>query len=46
MFQQLPQEAIQYEIAISRHENLQESQKFCQLSGVNFITFLHQFLLN
>ena len=46
MFQQLPQEVILCEIAISRHKNTQVSQKFCQLSGVNFITFLHQFLLN
>ena len=46
MLQHLPQEVILCEIAISRHENQQESQKFCQLSGVNFITFLHQFLLN
>ena len=46
MYQQLPQEAIPYEIAISRHEIQQVSQKFCQLSGVNFITFSQQFSLN
>jgi len=41
MLQQLPQEVIPCEIALSRHENMQVSQKFCQLSGVNFITFSH-----
>lgn len=46
MYQPLPQEVISSEIVISRRENLYGSQKFCQLSGVNFITFLHQFSLN
>ena len=46
MLQQLPQEVIPCEIAIFRHENTQDSQKFCQLSGVNFITFSQQFSLN
>ncbi|PBO84853.1 MAG: hypothetical protein COA77_07110 [Thaumarchaeota archaeon] len=43
MFQQLPQEVIPCEIAISRHEIPQESQKFCQLLGVTFITFYINF---
>ncbi len=46
MLQQLPQEVIPCEIALSRHKIPQESQKFCQLSGVNFITFSQQFSLN
>jgi hypothetical protein len=46
MYQQIPQEVILSEIVISRHENEQVSQKFCQLSGVNFITFSQQFSFN
>ena len=46
MYQQIPQEVILSEIVISRHENEQVSQKFCQLSGVNFITFSQQISFN